>query len=1114
MKTKFLKAAALLLSFMMLLPMLAGCNLFGESGDKGETGSNGKSAYEIAVDNGFKGSETEWLATLIATKGFRGEQGQQGESGAAGQAGVDVKDAYVNDDFHLILVLADETEIDAGYVGQVLSYTVVFDLNYAGAENKPAAQTVNTGTCATMPDAQYRTDYLFTGWYTDPDCTVAYDFDLPVLSNMTLYAGWDAQDYDSLVLRMTEELDAMKALNGGRLPEIALDTGSYQPSFIIGSYSDQRVDSFESAVQSLGSIQNLMGFENAGEEYSNAGKTEFEGTTQYRMQQTHDGYEVYGQQLVVTTDENGATTSLSGGYTSVGALFDSTVNLTRDEAAAIVEDAGLEAPAADDGELVVYTLNGYNEMAYVFDGGIYTVVVSAIDGTVISATANALGAMPGEAEGEFEHTIGRNDENSTDNTFNTVWFDYSDASKTDTYIFYDSERNIAYFDLAGDTSVMDAGGNPIRDAYLGKAPLTDDNNIWLSDGSAKAIDLYKNLSKIYDFYHETLGLVSYDGNGGTVYAYVNDAYSAGQNAFNWGPVNGTTILSFGGVANYHEALDVVGHEYTHAMQSSITPGMSYANLEAGALMEAYSDVMGELLQLYYNGSTDWIHGNRNVQSPASGRDLVAVMRNGAFDVVEQQTPKKKDGVGYYYVRPTANTTPAMLASMNSSFAHHNSTVVSHAVYQMYQNGINDIEELTTLLYRAWNYLTTDATFYDYRMALLAAARDMGLEDAKLEAIKAAFNNAGITVESLSDDYSQTLWRNIEVPTTVVDAETGRRIEGARIQVKLFGRFEVADVYCDENGYENVLMPTGVLLEVTVTAPLGYGEYKGYYTFARNNSYELTIELEREGVDGAELIRAVGGSITSAMDNRAVAGVTMSFREGYNVTTGRPVLTLTTDEYGQYSYSESCNSDTAILKSMDYTVELSKDGYITSYVIVKAGVINWDGNADDSNLTRQNFAISPVAEVDGALRIVLKWGSSPSDLDSHLRGTTPGGYNYHVYYSQKTTYEGGVRIANLDLDDTSSFGPETTTVNTDGQSAMIGFYVHDYSNRDYSSSTAMAHSGATVQVYSGNALLATYEVSTSSSGNVWHVFDYDPTTGLIYAVNAYSAESSPSYVGAR
>jgi len=52
-------------------------------------GTNGKSAYEIAQDNGFVGSQTEWLASL---KGEKGEQGLQGIQGLQGLNGADGKD--------------------------------------------------------------------------------------------------------------------------------------------------------------------------------------------------------------------------------------------------------------------------------------------------------------------------------------------------------------------------------------------------------------------------------------------------------------------------------------------------------------------------------------------------------------------------------------------------------------------------------------------------------------------------------------------------------------------------------------------------------------------------------------------------------------------------------------------------------------------------------------------------------------------------------------------------------------------------------------------------------------------------------------------------------------
>ena len=36
----------------------------GPQGPEGPKGDTGKSAYQIAVDNGYNGTESEWLATL------------------------------------------------------------------------------------------------------------------------------------------------------------------------------------------------------------------------------------------------------------------------------------------------------------------------------------------------------------------------------------------------------------------------------------------------------------------------------------------------------------------------------------------------------------------------------------------------------------------------------------------------------------------------------------------------------------------------------------------------------------------------------------------------------------------------------------------------------------------------------------------------------------------------------------------------------------------------------------------------------------------------------------------------------------------------------------------
>lgn len=51
------------------------------------TGQPGKSAYELAVENGFVGTEAQWIASLKGDKGDKGDQGIQGEQGPRGDKG-------------------------------------------------------------------------------------------------------------------------------------------------------------------------------------------------------------------------------------------------------------------------------------------------------------------------------------------------------------------------------------------------------------------------------------------------------------------------------------------------------------------------------------------------------------------------------------------------------------------------------------------------------------------------------------------------------------------------------------------------------------------------------------------------------------------------------------------------------------------------------------------------------------------------------------------------------------------------------------------------------------------------------------------------------------------
>src|SRR5690625_4692758 len=53
----------------------------------GGAGEPGKSAYEIAVEQGFEGDEQAWLESLKGEKGDPGPQGPPGADGADGEQG-------------------------------------------------------------------------------------------------------------------------------------------------------------------------------------------------------------------------------------------------------------------------------------------------------------------------------------------------------------------------------------------------------------------------------------------------------------------------------------------------------------------------------------------------------------------------------------------------------------------------------------------------------------------------------------------------------------------------------------------------------------------------------------------------------------------------------------------------------------------------------------------------------------------------------------------------------------------------------------------------------------------------------------------------------------------
>ncbi len=205
-----------------------------------------------------------------------------------------------------------------------------------------------------------------------------------------------------------------------------------------------------------------------------------------------------------------------------------------------------------------------------------------------------------------------------------------------------------------------------------------------------------------------------------------------------------------------------------------------------------------------------------------------------------------------------------------------------------------------------------------------------------------------------------------------------------------------------------------------------------------------------------------GTVINAVDGKPVPFTEITFKgvdEDFEET-------VTTDSNGCYSL------ENVPIGYVD--VEITCEGYIDESTRIETD--GWE----DTNT--KNFTISPVM-AEGEIRIVLTWGETPTDLDSHLDGVSSDGTDVSLSFGDlghPLTDKSGNVICELDVDDTSSYGPETTTI-SDINGKYV-YWVHDYTR----SGTMGAVSGAVVKIYQNNSSPIEVEIPNDIEGNEWQV----------------------------
>lgn len=312
---------------------------------------------------------------------------------------------------------------------------------------------------------------------------------------------------------------------------------------------------------------------------------------------------------------------------------------------------------------------------------------------------------------------------------------------------------------------------------------------------------------------------------------------------------------------------------------------------------------------------------------------------------------------------------------------------------------------------------------------------------------------------------------IEAPDTTnisgyVADSNGQPMEG--VTVKVFSEqfnLLVGENKTKSDGSYNFLVPLNYSNYRVVISKSEYVNTTIYDVdsdVAASNIFQETVYLYPEGYN----IYNVRINFHDALDGNYLSNYSNSaeliVRKGINNRNGAIEL----HDYVELDYYDYYEIG---LYPGTYTAELITPGYESTYFTISTLYDNMEVNSNSiPNITNDD------------VRIVLTWGANPSDLDSHL--FLPNGNNI-AYYSK--VVDGG----NLDIDDTSSYGPETVTIDSLKQ-GTYKYYVADYSNSSYEryTSTDMSQSNARVDVYDKTGLISTFIVPSYREGVIWHVFN--------------------------
>lgn len=962
-------------------------------------------------------------------------------------------------------------------------YTVTFDVLASDVSNIPAAQQVRSGGLVTEPSAPARGGYNFVGWYVDNSYTEKYDFKSPVTTNITLYAKWNP-------ISSGEEQEPTRDYTAPEEYFAANSTGIRQT--IRDTESNDVMTEAEAVM-----LMDSLGFGQSTDE--NGVTTGFPVIYQYALG---------GEYLGETTASAGSSTKhpMYKTYYISGAsnLVLWTVYITNGEVFATPTSFLYETTCDKE---VLLTRDGtftsyYNGLFYVTvpnENVTITQTVAKVDAATLDTyTFDTLCVLTGATALSVQAEVNQKSAEEPETVFEGLpgLVAYSgkniEAIGTEEIATISRVQERAVIVSMGDSYSSGEGIEPfIHQDWSWPDKVRDEDFMGHRSTKSWPLQLRVPNKEVTHYFVASTGAVTAN----------IDRSEQKQEYDRWFNVSGTMtmplqtyILDRIGSSVDYVTMTIGGNDVKFAdiIQKCVTES-SYLNAAIGK----ESKLEKELNSLWNNiGNTmqdiERVYKSVHRKAPnatiiiAGYPQLLERSGKGCFNsewetwLINSKVSQFNDQIELLVNR--------CKTSMKIEFVDVEEAFRGHEAYadDEWINGV-------ILLWKDQDFKAPNvASSYSVHPNGKGAQAYARCVNAKIRELEARENNI------------KTLFGRITIADRDTDLTNNLPLPGATVTLTGTGFLDLLDRYTAETGHDGRYsignLPSGDY-RIFITCD-GYIPVTEEITIGDDlqNQYDATVEAIPIIFSGSG---TASGKVTDALTGQGVAGLTLNIRKGINVITGDIVATVTTGSDGSYT--------TPTIDAGNYSVEIVDERtlsggdirYLNNVFVIKV--------LGNHAIPNQNGYVTSSLQAN-QLRIVLKWGEQPRDLDSHLVGPAVEGGGFHVYYSDRNYEVNSTLVANLDLDDTDSYGPETTTI-YEMAPGVYTYMIHDYTNRYSDNSTALSSSGAYIEVFLGSSTVAAYTFyAPSGGGTLWTVFSYNSNTGVIQPINTMSYHESPSTVG--